>query len=75
MALRRVRLNQAFGGSKAALVGAKTVKGPLPLSVSTSPAAFTAATRVVWSLELTAFSIMVLFGYMAAPPTMTVSAA
>jgi hypothetical protein len=32
---------------KAALVGAKTVNGPGPCSVSTSPAAFTAATRVV----------------------------
>ena len=30
--------------AKAASVGAKTVKGPLPLRVSTSPAAFTAAT-------------------------------
>jgi hypothetical protein len=30
---------------------------------------FTAATNVVWSLELTAFSIMFLEGYMAAPPT------
>jgi len=33
--------------AKAALVGAKTVNGPGPDSVSTSPAAFTAATSVV----------------------------
>lgn len=32
--------------SKAALFGAKTVKVPSPLSVSASPAAFTAAKRV-----------------------------
>lgn len=47
----------------------------LLFSVSTKPAALTAATSVVWSLELTAFSTMVLLGYMAAPPTITVSAA
>src|ERR1700684_147458 len=56
--------------SKASLVGAKTVKGPGPDRVSTRPAALTAATRVVWSFELTAFWTMVLVGYMAAPPTM-----
>src|SRR5271166_5911172 len=33
--------------AKASSVGAKTVKGPLPFKVSTSPAAFTAATRVL----------------------------
>ena len=33
--------------SKAALVGAKTVNGPAPWSVSTRPAALTAATSVV----------------------------
>lgn len=32
---------------KASLVGANTVKGPAPSSVSTRPAAFTAATGVV----------------------------
>src|SRR5690606_18389520 len=32
--------------AKAAFVGAKTVKGPSPLSVSTNPAALTAATSV-----------------------------
>src|ERR671917_2693224 len=32
--------------AKASLVGAKMVKGPGPLRVSTSPAAFTAVTRV-----------------------------
>ena len=41
----------------------------------TNPAAFTAATRVVWSLELTAFSTMFLVGYMAAPPTIGSEAA
>src|SRR5436309_10976764 len=57
---------------KAALVGANTVNGPFPSSVSTRPAAFTAATRVVWSLELTAFWMMFLEGNIAAPPTITV---
>ena len=57
---------------KAALVGANTVNGPLPSSVSTRPAAFTAATSVVWSLELTAFWMMFLDGNIAAPPTITV---
>ena len=37
------------------LVGANTVNGPGDSKVSTSAAAFTAATRVVWSFELTAF--------------------
>ena len=62
------------GGSlaKASLVGANTVNGPAPSRVSTSPAAFTAATRVVWSLELTAFWMMFLDGYIGAPPTVTV---
>ena len=41
--------------SNAELVGANTVNGPLLLSVSTSPAALTAATSVVWSAELTAW--------------------
>src|SRR5438309_12045346 len=54
---------------KAALVGANTVKGPAPESVSTRPAALTAATSVVWSFELTAFWTIVLVGYIAAPPT------
>ena len=59
------------GGSlaKASSVGAKTVKGPGLLSVSTRPPALTAATRVLLIGELTAFSTMVLLGYMAAPPT------
>src|SRR5262245_36302823 len=57
--------------SNAALVGAKTVNGPLPCSVSIRPAAFTAATSVVWSFELTAFSMMFFVGNMAAPPTIT----
>ena len=58
--------------ANAALVGANTVKGPGPCSVSTRPAAFTAATSVVWSLELTAFSMMFFEGYIGAPPTVTV---
>ena len=56
---------------KAALTGANTVNGPLPFSVSTRPAALTAATRVVWSLELTALSMMSLLEYIGAPPTIT----
>ena len=59
----------AGSSAKAALVGANTVKGPAPFSVSTRPAALTAATRVVWSFELTALATIVLLGYMAAPPT------
>jgi hypothetical protein len=55
--------------AKASSVGAKTVNGPAPSSVSTRPAAFTAATRVLWMGELTAFSTMFLVGYIAAPPT------
>ena len=55
--------------ANAALVGAKTVNGPGPCSVSTSPAALTAATSVVWSAELTAFSTIVLVGNICCPPT------
>src|SRR5690242_18244030 len=55
--------------SNASLTGANTVNGPAPDSASTRPAAFTAATSVVWSLELTAFSMMFLLSYIAAPPT------
>src|SRR5258705_12562669 len=55
--------------SKAALVGANTVNGPAPFSVSTSPAALTAATSVVWSAELTALSTMSRERSIAAPPT------
>src|SRR3569623_1262375 len=61
--------------ANASLVGAKTVNGPFPDSVSTRPAAFTAATSVVWSFEFIAFSTMVLLGYIAAPPTITVFSA
>ena len=43
----RVSTVPAGNAAKAALVGAKTVKGPAPCSVSTSPPALTAATRVV----------------------------
>src|SRR5262249_11364403 len=59
----------------AALVGANTVKGPSPDNVSTRPAAFTAATSVVWSFELTAFWMMFFDGYIGAPPTVTVFSA
>ncbi|MNL80795.1 hypothetical protein D3C87_2077270 [compost metagenome] len=48
------------------------MNGPADDKVSTSPAAFTAATSVVWSLELTAFSTIFLEGYIGAPPTITV---
>ncbi len=58
--------------AKASLVGANTVNGPGDCSVSTRPAAFTAATSVVWSFELTAFWTMFLEGYIGAPPTVTV---
>src|SRR5262249_7480669 len=56
----------------AALVGAKTVKGPDPCSVSTRAAAFTAATSVVWSFEFIAFWMIFFEGYIGAPPTVTV---
>src|ERR1019366_1952465 len=56
--------------SKASLVGAKTVNGPGPSRVSTRPAALTAATRVVWSLEFRAFATIFFDEDMAAPPTM-----
>ena len=61
----------AGSASNAALVGANTVNGPGPFSVSTRPAALTAATSVVWSLELTALSMMSLVGSIEAPPTIT----
>src|SRR3954470_7931311 len=65
-----------FGSaSKACLVGAHAVNGPAPDRVSTRPAAFTAATSVVWSFELTAFSTMVFEGYIGAPPTSPVFSA
>src|SRR5580765_8529553 len=52
------------GGSfaNAASVGAKTVKGPGPLSVSTSPAASSAVARVVNEPAATAVSTMSLAG-------------
>src|SRR5262249_29863395 len=59
--------------ANAALVGANTVNGPGPLSVSTRPAALTAATSVVWSAELTALATMVFDGNIAWPPTRTVA--
>ena len=69
--LSKVATVPAGSASNAALVGAKTVKGPGVFKVSTRPAALTAATNVVWSFELTALSMMSLLGSMAAPPTMT----
>src|SRR5687768_1612115 len=68
--LTRVATVPAGNLPNAALVGAKTVKGPAEFSVSTNPAALTAATNVVWSFELTAFWTMVRVGNIAAPPTM-----
>src|SRR6185437_10057776 len=70
--LSRLSTVPAGSAANASLVGANTVNGPGPSSVSTRPAAFTAATSVVWSLECTAFSTMFFDGYMAAPPTITV---
>ena len=58
--------------AKAALVGANTVNGPGLDRVPARPAAVTAATKVVWIGELTAFSTILRVGYMAAPPTDTV---
>src|SRR4029450_2256725 len=68
------RLSTVPAGSlpNAALVGANTVNGPGPCSVSTRPAALTAATSVVWSFEFTAFWTMFFDGYIGAPPTITV---
>src|SRR5882762_326567 len=67
--LTRVSTVPAGSLAKASSVGAKTVKGPALLRVSTRPPALTAATRVLWIGELTAFSTMVLVAYMGAPPT------
>jgi hypothetical protein len=65
-----------FGSlSKAAFVGAKTVKGPAPFNVSTRPAALTAATSVVWSFELTALSMMSFVFNIGEPPTIGLSEA
>src|SRR3546814_11105536 len=72
--LRSVSTVPAGNPLNAALVGANTVKGPLPCHVSTRPAAFTAATRVVWSLEFSAFSTIFFWGRLAAPTTLTVAA-
>src|SRR6266702_2597371 len=55
--------------AKAELTGAKTVKGPAPSKVGTSPAALTAATSVVCTLECAALSTMFLLAYIGAPPT------
>src|SRR3954465_8890205 len=71
----RVSTVPAGSIEKALLVGANTVNGPGLLSVSTSTAAFTAATSVVWSREFTALSMMSLAGYMGAPPTILLAGA
>ena len=47
------------------------MNGPGPFNTSTRPAACTAATRVVWSLEFMALSMMSLLAYIGAPPTLT----
>src|SRR5437763_1310505 len=47
-------------------------KAPAVGAIAQPPAAFTAATSVVWSLELTAFCTMFFDGYIGAPPTVTV---
>src|SRR6201991_4347447 len=73
--LTRVSTVPAGSLANASLVGANTVNGPGPDSVSTRPAAFTAATSVVWSWDCEAFSMMFLDGYIAAPPTVTVCSA
>src|SRR5215813_2029764 len=70
--LSRLSTVPAGNLAKASLVGANTVNGPGPESVSTKPAAFTAATSVVWSFEFTAFWMMFFDGYIGAPPTLTV---
>src|SRR4029077_15822028 len=67
--LSKVSTVPAGSLAKASLVGANTVNGPVPDSVSTRPAAFTAATSVVWSFEFIAFSMMFLLEYIGAPPT------
>src|SRR5258708_32582496 len=67
--LSRVSTVPAGNCANASLVGAKTVNGPLLLSVSTRPAALTAATRVVWSVEFIALETIVLVGDIDAPPT------
>ncbi len=55
--LSRVSSVPAGSLAKASSVGANTVNGPGPFSVSTSPAAFTAATRVL-NFPATAVSTM-----------------
>ena len=57
--------------ANASLVGANTVKGPAPFNVSTRPAAFTAATKVVWSAEPAALSTISFEATILAPPTIT----
>ena len=75
-----LRLDQRVDGARRQLregcVGRREHRErALPDSVSTSPAALTAATSVVWSFELTAFWTMFRVGYIAAPPTIGLCAA
>ena len=49
------------------------MNGPGPFNVSTRPAAFTAATSVVWSFEFTALSTMSRDTSIGAPPTIGLS--
>ena len=66
----------AFSGSfaKAAFVGANTVNGPGPISVSTRPAALTAETSVVRLGAFEAFSTTLFVGNISTPPTIVLSA-
>ncbi len=58
MSLSNASTVPAGSFAKASSVGAKTVNGPTPLSVSTNPAALTAATRVLKEPALAAVSTM-----------------
>jgi hypothetical protein len=54
---------------RASLTGATAIALALSFGVIASrPAALIAPTSVVWSLELTAFWMIFLVGYIAAPP-------
>src|SRR5260370_5789317 len=68
------RLSAVPAGSlaNAALVGAKTVKGPGPCSVSTRFSDFTAAPSVVWSFEFIAFWMMFFEAYIGETKTVQV---
>jgi hypothetical protein len=59
---RRDESEHSGSASKAASVGAKTVRGSFPLRVSTSPAATAAANSVLKDSACYAVSTMSLFG-------------